>query len=45
MLPNSAAQNPAHAPETDPLSAFVASLTADQKAKPAALLLGGKPPG
>ncbi len=44
IAPTPAAQNPAHAPEPDPLSAFVASLTADQKAKLAALLTGGKPP-
>ncbi len=37
-----AAQNPAHAPETDPLTAFVASLTPEQKAKIAALLTGGR---
>lgn len=43
--PTPVAQIPAHALETDPLAAFVASLTPDQKAKLAALLLGGKPPG
>jgi len=39
--PTPAAQNPAHTLETDPMAAFLASLTPDQKAKLAALLLGG----
>ena len=42
--PMPVAQNPAHASETDPLTAFMSSLTSEQKAKLAALLLGGKPP-
>ena len=39
--PSSTTQNPTRATETDPLTAFVASLTPDQKAKLAALLIGG----
>jgi len=34
-------QNPVQSAQADPLAAFLASLTPDQKAKLAAMLLGG----
>ena len=36
-----AVRNPVQSPDPDPMAAFLASLTPDQKAKLAALLLGG----